>query len=225
MRDKRVDILTYNQAVIKVYENQGGGGCHALKNIMKEIFFNFVSSHNIDLHLYYVPSKLNEADAPSRQLSLADSTLARQAWLLVESTFGPHTLDRMALDSNTMCSVDGCPLRHFTVGPSPHTAGINIFSQDITCEGNPYVFPPISMIFPVISLLKEQGTKYFSLVAPALDTVPIWWLLLQALSVGYVLFGKKGQKKVLKIPGKIGYVLGERGLRWDLVAYRLSFVK
>ena len=53
---------------------------------MKEIF-NFVSSHNINLHLYYVPSKLNDADAPSRQLSLADSTLARKAWLLVESTF------------------------------------------------------------------------------------------------------------------------------------------
>ena len=153
---------------------------------MKEIF-NFVSSHNIDSPLYYVPSKLNDADAPSRQLSLADSSLAREAWLLVESTFGPHTVDLMALDSNAMCSADGCPLRHFTVGPSPHTAGINIFSQDITCEGNPYVFPPISMIFPVISRLKEQGIRYCTLVAPVLDTVPIWWPVLQAHSVGYVM--------------------------------------
>ena len=48
---------------------------------MKEIF-NFVSSHNIDLHLYYVPSKLNDADAPSRQLSLADSTLDLIQWIL-----------------------------------------------------------------------------------------------------------------------------------------------
>ena len=75
--DKRVDILTDNQAVIKVYENQGGQ-CHALNSIMKEIF-NLVLSFNIDLHLYYVPSKLNDVDAPSRQLFLAYSTLARQA--------------------------------------------------------------------------------------------------------------------------------------------------
>ena len=105
---------------------------------MKEIF-NFVSSYNIDLHLYYVPSKLNDADAPSRQLSLADSTLARKTWLLVESTFGSNTVDLVALDSNAMCSVDGCLLIHFTVGPSPHTAGINIFTKDITCDGKPYL--------------------------------------------------------------------------------------
>ena len=36
--------------------------------------------------------------------------------------------------------------------------------------------------------------------------------------VCHVLIGKKGQMKVLKIPGKNGYVLDERGLRWDLVA-------
>ena len=60
VRDKRVDILTDNQAVIKVYENQGGMSGFA--QYYKEIF-NFVSSHNIDLHLYYVPSKLNDADA------------------------------------------------------------------------------------------------------------------------------------------------------------------
>ena len=55
-----------------------------------------------------------------------------------------------------------------------------------------YVFPPISMIFPVISLLKDHGIRYCSLVAPILDTVPIWWPVLQAYSVGYVLIGKKG---------------------------------
>ena len=45
------------------------------------------------------------------------------------------------------------------------------------------------MSFPVISLLKEKGVRYCTLVAPILDTVPIWWPVLHAHSVGYVLTG------------------------------------
>ena len=111
----------------------------------------FVSSDNVDLHLLYVPTKLNEADAPLRHLSLADSTLAGPSWLVVEQAFGPHTVDFMALDSNAMFSAGGSRLKHFTSGPSPHTAGVNVFSQDISLELDPYVFPPISMILPVIT--------------------------------------------------------------------------
>ena len=44
-----------------------------------------VSSNNVDLHLLYVSTKLNESDAPSRHLSLADSTLVGPSWLVVVS--------------------------------------------------------------------------------------------------------------------------------------------
>ena len=73
----RVNILMDNMAIIKSYENQSGK-CQALNNIMKEIS-EFVSSQNIDLRLSFVPTLLNEAGSPSRQLSLADSTLARSS--------------------------------------------------------------------------------------------------------------------------------------------------
>ena len=137
----RVDILTDNMAVIQLFENQGGK-CRFLNNIMKQIFA-FLCSYNVDLHLRYVPTNLNEADFPSRQLSLADSTLAGPSWMLVERLFRPHTVDLMAVDSNAMKSSDGMSLRHFTPGPSPLSSGVNIFSQNISCETNPYVFPPI----------------------------------------------------------------------------------
>ena len=149
----RVDILTDNMAVIQWFENQGGK-CRSLNNIMKQIFA-FLCSYNVDLHLRYVPTNLNEADFPSRQLSLADSTLAGPSWMLVERHFGPHTVNIMALDSNAMKSSDGMSFRHFTPGPSPLSSGVNIFPQNISCETNPYVFPPISMIFPLVSFLKE----------------------------------------------------------------------
>lgn len=84
--------------------------------MMKKIF-EFVSTNNVDLHLLYAPTKLNEADAPSRHLSLADSTLAGPSWLVVELTIGPHIVDLMALDSNAMCSAGRSRLKHFIPGP------------------------------------------------------------------------------------------------------------
>ena len=167
--DTRVDILTDNMAVIQSFENQGGK-CQALNKIMKQIF-TFGCSHNIDLHLRYVPTSLNEADAPSRHLSLADSMLAETTWALLERQFGPHTVDLMALDSNAMRSSDGTLLKHFTPGPSPFLAGVNVFSQTISTETNPYVFPPISMIFPLLCLLKEQRVRMCTVVAHRFRTV------------------------------------------------------
>ena len=84
IKDSWVDILSDNMAVIQSFENQGGK-YQALNNIMKQIF-TFVYSHNIDLHLRYVPTSLNEADAPSRRLSLADSTLAETIWGVARTT-------------------------------------------------------------------------------------------------------------------------------------------
>ena len=219
--DSRVDILTDNMAVIQSFENQGGK-CRSLNNIMKQIFA-FLCSYNVDLHLRYVPTNLNEADCPSRQLSLADSTLAGPSWMLVERHFGPHTVDRMALDSNAMKSSDGMSLRHFTPGPSPLSSGVNIFSQNISCKTNPYVFPPISMIFPFVSFLKEQHVRGCTLVAPVLQSFPIWWPILQSYCIRSVLIGRLWEKGVIKVPSKRGFVLDNEELKWDLGAYRLSF--
>ena len=205
---------------IHSFDNQGGK-CRSLNNIIKQIFA-FLCSYNVDLHLRYVPTNLNEADFPSRQLSLADSSLAGPSWMLVKRHFGPHTVD-MALDSNAMKSSDGMSLRHFTPGPSPLSSGVNIFSQNISCETNPYVFPPISMIFPLVSFLKEQHVRGCTLVAPLLQSFPIWWPILQSYCIRSVLIGRLGEKCVIKVPSKRGFVLDNEGLKWDLEAYRLSF--
>lgn len=61
----------------------------------------------------------------------------------------------MSLDSNVMCSSDNKPLRHITPWPTPETAGVNVFSQDLTKESNPYVYPPFVLIFPLLNFLRE----------------------------------------------------------------------
>lgn len=132
IKDTRVDVLTDSKVLVDVWGNQGGK-CRALNDLIKSIF-TLVFSLNVELNLFHVPSSQNPADAPSRSLNMSDVMLSRSSWSSVEKQFGPHTVDLMALDSNTMIS------RHFTPGPSPKTSGINVFAQDITKEGNPYVF-------------------------------------------------------------------------------------
>ncbi|VDI38058.1 Hypothetical predicted protein [Mytilus galloprovincialis] len=180
LQDSRVDLFTDNMAVIAAWENQGCKS-RALSCIMKEIF-SHVSTYNIDLHLKYVPSCLNEADAPSRLTNTADSMLSEESWLLVESLYGPHSVDLMSLDSNVMKSSTGVPLKHFTPWPTPCSAGVNLFSQNLRSEQNPYVYPPFVLVFPVLSLLREQGISC-TIIVPEMRPLPIWWPILKYYSV------------------------------------------
>lgn len=220
LQDSRVDLFTDNMAVIAAWENQGCKS-RALSCIMKEIF-SHVSTYNIDLHLKYVPSCLNEADATSRLTNTADSMLSEESWLLVESLYGPHSVDLMSLDSNVMKSSTGVPLKHFTPWPTPCSAGVNLFSQNLRSEQNPYVYPPFVLVFPVLSLLREQGISC-TIIVPEMRPLPIWWPILKYYSVESVCLGMKGDKGVVKTPSKRGFILDKVGLRWSLFAFRVLF--
>ena len=69
------------------------------KNTLKDLFL-FTMAHNLCLSLYYVLSRLNPADQPSRVLSDLDCTLSPDVWKLIDTTSGPHSIDVMALPSN-----------------------------------------------------------------------------------------------------------------------------
>lgn len=59
----------------------------ALNNVMKQLFFTTMRL-NLSLHLFYVPSSENPADAPSRRMSSADSKLHPAIWDVVPREFG-----------------------------------------------------------------------------------------------------------------------------------------
>ncbi|CAG2235217.1 unnamed protein product [Mytilus edulis] len=215
--DSRVDVLTDSMAVIGAWNSQGSK-CPALNCIMKDIF-QLVAGQNVDLHLSFVPSELNKADGPSRILNTADTMLSNASWVLVDSRFGPHTVDLMSLDSNVMQSVDSRPLRHFTPWLTPETSGVNVFSQDLKAESNMYVYPPYVLIFPLLCFLKEQSVSC-TVVVPELYPVPMWWPMLTSCSSTSILLGARGQKGVVKAPSRKGFVVDEFGLRWPLWAFR-----
>ncbi|KAK3742379.1 hypothetical protein QZH41_002605 [Actinostola sp. cb2023] len=134
---------------------------------LKELY-STVADQNIHLAVSYISSGENPADEPSRKLSPADCKLAPHLWSLLQEhpRFGGpsgHSIDLMALDSNTQDGKDGKPLPHFTPYPMPGSSGVDIFAQDLSSpESDPllrnlYVFPPIILIGPVIRLLQENN--------------------------------------------------------------------
>ncbi|KAL9985691.1 hypothetical protein ACROYT_G008124 [Oculina patagonica] len=137
VRDCRIDIQVDNQAIIHTWHGRSSRS-KDLNRVAQRIF-SLVSERNIALSLHYVPSGLNAADWFSRRLSRQEAMLSPRCWQIVQAEFGGergHTLDLMALDSNVMRDKLGRPLKHFTPYPTPGSAGINVFNQDLReCDG------------------------------------------------------------------------------------------
>ena len=103
----------------------------------------------------------------------------------------------MALDSNMMTDRDGFPLPHFTQHPSPQSCGVNVFAQDLSNGApfldHPYVFPPLSLVDPVLRFLKAHRRPCTLVV---LDVYPrkYWWPLVKNCSrKSYKLADKRGR--------------------------------
>ena len=95
----RLDVLSDSQVLIGSWERQVSA-CETSSDILKRIF-EVSSSKNLDINLFFVPSKENLADKPSRAMSDLDATLARDVWLRIDHSFSPHTrLDGITLQRN-----------------------------------------------------------------------------------------------------------------------------
>ena len=203
LENHRVDLFVDNQAVISSWE-KGGGKCSDLNSVLKSIF-RVCQTGNIDLHMFYINTKLNPADFESRVVNLSDSTLSANTWRVVESKFGPHTIDLMATDSNAMHDQKGSPLPHFTPTYTPSSAGINVFAQNIAAETNPYVFPPFCLVSAVLNFLMEQKPVCVTFVFPEFPPLPHWWPKLWSVITDFVVLGNVGDESVLLRPSKNGY--------------------
>ena len=210
LRNVWVDVQVDNEAVIKSWNNQGGKS-PSLNKAVKSLFFTTLSL-NISLHLSYVSSKDNPADAPSRRLSVHDCTLTLPLWQKIQQNCGGplgHSCDLMALDSNAMTDLAGCPLPHFTPYPSPKSSGVNLFAQHLPSFGPlmrcPYAFPPT---FLVGALLRFLASQRQSCTIVVLDEYPCkyWWPLLMARASFSQRLALAGDSQVLLSPSPTGWV-------------------
>ena len=219
LENTRVDALVDNKVLYHAWLRQGcrnQGVNQALKSI-----FDTTLRYNMALSIQWIPSASNPADQPSREWSDADAQLAQPLWECVEELHGPHTIDLMALDSNSKCP------RHYTPSPSPLSTGLNFFSQNplYDVQGrveNGYIFPPIYLIGPAIRhILTAQATA--TVIVPGITPRPFWWPKLLHHARDRHRLARQGDTDALIWPSKKHGFHQPRNLPlpWDLWAFRL----
>ena len=164
IRNARIDAWTDN---VTLQATWGNGGCRnsLVNQEMKRV--------EEALHLKYVPSSENVADAPYCALSDIDCSLSTVAWARVQSSFGSHTFDLMSLDSRGR---DGSFLPHYSPWPTPNSTGTNLFAQPIPSGHNIYVFPPFVLFGPLLRYFLDQRRRFaFTIIVPRLHPCRYWW--------------------------------------------------
>ena len=221
IRDCRIDAKVDN--IVAFHSWSGRGPRSRALTQISQLIFQFLVTRNLSLDMPFVPSNSNQADWFSRRLSPSDAMLSPKSWDLVQRQFGGvhgHDLDLMSLDSNVQCDGKGNPLRHFTPYPTPGSSGVNVFNQDLSvCDGNhvnAYVFPPFSLIGPLLRLFASANAAV-TIVVPKLSPLPGWWPLLNVLAIRRVLVAKKGSADALVFPSRHGFV--PRLCPYDLWAF------
>ena len=137
--------------------------------------------------------------------------LSPQAWSRVQAAFGDtrgHSLDLMALDSNTQRNLLGEPLPHFTPFSSKESAGVNPFAQypdpSVKFWENPFVFPPFNLVNAVLRFLLPFHIS-FTIVLPLLSPLPVWWPVLAAVASDSFRLCARNDLRTVLSPSKQGF--------------------
>lgn len=141
IRNARIDVWMDNVTLQAAWEN--GTYRNSLVNQEMKRVEEMSRAGNFTLHLKYVPSTKNVADALSCALSDIDCSLSTVVWARVQSRFDPHTFDLMPLDSNCCRGRDGNFLPHYSPWPTPNSSGTNVFAQPIPSGHKIYIFSPL----------------------------------------------------------------------------------
>ena len=192
--NSRVDASVDNTNLIHFWNNEGGKNI-PLTNEIKNLF-SMSLKLNVTLNLQYVPSAAMEADAPSRYTFDIDCHLAEDTWRLVDRTYGPHTFDLMAIPSNVQKGRDGNNLPFFSPYICSGSKGVNMLAQPLPSQQNLYVFPPFTLIGPLIRYLRSFNAR-ITIIVPDISPRKYWWPIINSLAVDSLLIGKKRQTGVL----------------------------
>ena len=174
--------------------------------------------HNITLTVGWIPRESNcFADYYSRVTDTDDWAIHPHLFSMLETMWGPHTVDRFANNTNAKLS------RFNARFACPGAEAFDAFLQNWTDENN-YLVPPPCLIKAVIDKLikcRASGT----LVAPHWPSSPFWPVLFPqgrpAFFVKDQITFQDGQRYLL--PGSQPHsVLGTSKFRNALIALRLN---
>lgn len=80
------------------------------------------------------------------------------------------------------------------------------------------------MILTVLNFLVQSKVKCCTMVVPKMESSSIWQPTLSMYSKHALCLGLRGQRDVVMLPSKRGFVPDRLGLSLPLIAHRLWFV-
>jgi hypothetical protein len=174
-------VVSMDNLVAASYVNKLGGKKHDLGLIGEQIA-NVLESRSSIISAVYVPSHLNEADAPSRGIVPSRLSMIDSEWALdpdvfenlrVEFQFNP-SIDWFASSSNSKCD------QFVSLYYEPQSMAIDALLLPWTDEVN-YLFPPFILITRVIQKLKAENLQAV-LIHPIWPS-STWWPLLLPITI------------------------------------------
>lgn len=196
LRGRRVRLWEDNQAVVAMLTSWTSRN-PLLMGLIRRLWW-LLDTHDISLHPVYIRSAANVwADALSRQVDPADWSLSSAAFHLLESRWGPHTVDCFASENTALLP------RFFSAWASPTSSGVDAFAQPGWASENNLCVPPTECLDQLAHLLETNG-------AAATVVVPNW-----PAQSWYQLFQELSSERLVLPPGSAA-------LGWELVAFRMS---
>ena len=163
----RVKWFTDNQNVVHIVE--AGSGKQHLQCIALNIF-EMCFKHGIRLDIEWIPRSLNDkADYISRIQDFDDWKVNPQLFALIDSLWGPHTVDCFAHIDNTQLPV------FYSRFWCPGSTAVDAFTVNWVGEVNWWV-PPLHLVGRAIRHAKACNAMG-SLLVPAWKSAPFWPLL------------------------------------------------
>jgi hypothetical protein len=208
-----VRVRTDNQVTMSYINRMGGREPHLAR--IAESIHNFCLERKILLIAEYLPGILNSAaDSLSRvECDHSESKLHHSLFQLIDSRWGPHTLDGLASETNSQLH------RHISYRQNPTCLYTDLFSRPLDEKENCWLFPPAAgpLIPRCLNKIRREQLSA-TMIIPVWPSQP-WWPLVWPLCQDWPLILPRHPTTLTNwVEGK------EKGSLpfWPLVAVRLS---
>ena len=206
--NKTVSLLSDNITTV-AYINHMGGPITELTDIAKDIWAELVQQ-NVTLVARHLSGKLNcQADSLSRITDKHEWMLAPSVFRFLDSTWGPHTVDRFASAATAQLPVYNA--RYL----DPNGMNIDALAQQDWGTNNNFVNAPFRMLDKVIQIIRNQRA-HATVIAP-LWPAQTWFQDLLNLSISTPI--RIFSKGIIQLNPATPEPL--RNKKWKLYAWRI----
>ena len=207
---KHVQVLSDNVSTV-AYLNHMGGPSRDLTEIASDIW-DLALGRSIHISARYLAGRSNDiADRMSRLNPRHEWQLHPGLFRMLESTWGPHTVDRFASETNYQLP------RYNSRYMDPYAEAVDAFAQQNWGAENNYVNAPFRLIPDVLQIIRTQRADA-TIIAPMWRAQP-WFQDLIELSVCSPLRLPRNHKTYIAAGHQPEPC---RNRRWNIYAWRIS---